>query len=122
MPDNVYVSAADANAALSAECLYHDAVKLKFYTGTEIFIDIQFLHFCVNFWTGITEWCIFNALLNLLSPFLPANNKLSKFSMVLMFLMKLRLSLNNEDLAYRFGTSISLLLADIFIQFLMWQL
>ena len=30
--DNVYASTA-ANAALSAECLYHDAVKLKFYTG-----------------------------------------------------------------------------------------
>ena len=43
--DNVYVSFADANVALSAECLYHDALTLKFYTGTEIFIDIQFLHF-----------------------------------------------------------------------------
>ena len=46
---------------------------------------------------------IFNALLNLLSPSLPDCKKLPKFAMVLMFLMKIRLGLYNEDLAYRFG-------------------
>ena len=58
-----------------------------------------------KFYTGIPEWTIFMALLNLLYPAIPDTPtcKLSKFSMVLMFLMKVRLNLFEEDLAFRFG-------------------
>ena len=59
----------------------------------------------LKFYTGIPEWTIFMALLNLLYPAIPDTPtcKLSKFSMVLMFLMKVRLNLFEEDLAFRFG-------------------
>ena len=56
---------------------------------------------------GIHEWCVFQALLNFVMPALPNGKKLSKFKMVMMFLMKIRLSLYDEDLAYRFGVHVS---------------
>ena len=45
------------------------------------------------------------ALLNLLFPALPdaPAGKLSKFTVVLMFFMKVRLNLFEEDLAFHFG-------------------
>lgn len=59
----------------------------------------------LKFYTGIPEWTIFMALLNLLFPALPdaPAGKLSKFTLVLMFFMKVRLNLFEEDLAFRFG-------------------
>lgn len=55
------------------------------------------------------EWTVFMALYNLIESAiseLPAN-KLSKFSMILMFLMKIRLNLFDEDLGHRFGVHYS---------------
>ena len=42
-------------------------------------------------------------LLNLVSPYLQEGIKLSKFQMLLMCLMKLRLNLYDQDLSYHFG-------------------
>ena len=47
--------------------------------------------------------CIFQAIFNLVEPALPDGVKLSKFSMVLMFFLKIRLNLFDEDIGDRFG-------------------
>ena len=51
---------------------------------------------------GIHEWCVFQVLLNLIAPTLPEGKKLSKFQMVIMFFLKICLSLCDEDIACRF--------------------
>ncbi len=45
----------------------------------------------------------FKAFFGLLSPLLPVKSKLSKFQQILLFLMKLRLNLVDQDVAYGFG-------------------
>lgn len=65
------------------ECLESDAEMLKFYTG-------------------IHEWCVFIALFNLVVSDIHSSPKLSKFEMFVLFFMKIRLNLFDEDLAYRF--------------------
>lgn len=69
----------------------------------------------IKFYTGLPNWSVFNALMTLISPALPPmpNSKLSRFTSVVMFLMKLRLNLYDEDLAFRFGV----LCHEIFIKF-----
>ena len=59
----------------------------------------------LKFYTGIPDWTVFMALYNLVHSAIPDTpiNKLSKFSMILMFLMKIRLNLFDEDLGYKFG-------------------
>ena len=52
---------------------------------------------------GLHEWKVFEALYKLVEIYLPESPKLSKFSLLVMFLMKLRLNLFDDDLAYRFG-------------------
>jgi len=52
---------------------------------------------------GIEEWCVFESVCNLVYPFLPEGVKLTKFKMVIMFFMKIRLNSLDEDLAFRFG-------------------
>ena len=47
--------------------------------------------------------CIFQAILNLVEPALPDGVKPSKFSVVLMFFLKIRLNLFDEDIGDRFG-------------------
>lgn len=61
----------------------------------------------IKFYTGLPNWSVFNALMTLISPALPPmpNSKLSRFTSVVMFLMKLRLNLYDEDLAFRFGVN-----------------
>lgn len=61
------------------------------------------MHHCV----GIHEWCIFQALFNLVAQYLPNGPKLSNFSVFLMFFLKIRLNLANEDIAFRFGVNAS---------------
>lgn len=56
---------------------------------------------------GIHEWCIFQALFNLIAPALPDGLKLLKFQMLVMFFLKIRLNLYDEDIAYRFGIHVS---------------
>lgn len=43
------------------------------------------------------------AFFNLISPYLPTKSKLTKFSQIMMFIMKLRLNLFDQDIGYRFG-------------------
>ena len=52
--------------------------------------------------TGFPEWVLFSAFYDLVHQHLRPHNKISKFSSVVMFLMKLRLNLLDEDIAYRF--------------------
>ena len=75
----------DTSESRTSMCksLEKDAEKLKFYTG-------------------IPEWCVFIALFNLISSEIHGSSKLSKFEMFVMFFMKIRLNLFEEDLGYRF--------------------
>ena len=57
----------------------------------------------LKFYTGIPEWYVFIALFNLISPEVHGSTKLSKFEMFVLFFMKIRLNLFEEDLAYRFN-------------------
>ncbi|SMN01057.1 hypothetical protein SPONN_2353 [uncultured Candidatus Thioglobus sp.] len=59
------------------------------------------------FVAGIHEWCVFQAILDLVEPDVHEGQKLSKFTRLLMFLMKVRLDLFDEDLACRFGVNVS---------------
>ena len=53
---------------------------------------------------GLHEWAVFEALFNLIQPCLPnQTNKLSQFDMVMMFFLKIRLNLMDEDIAFRYG-------------------
>lgn len=54
------------------------------------------------FSAGISEWCIFAAVLKLIACGLPESPRLTKFTMLLMFFMKIRLGLFDEDIGYRF--------------------
>ena len=51
---------------------------------------------------GSHEWCVFEALFNLVAADLPRGIKLSNLSMVMMFFINLRHSLSDEDIADRF--------------------
>lgn len=59
----------------------------------------------LKFYTGIPDWVIFTALLSLVTTALPTmqHSKLSSFEMVLMFLIKIRPNLFDEDIGYRFS-------------------
>ena len=57
---------------------------------------IKHIAFVLKTCTGIPEWCIFQAILNLVEPALLDGVKLSKFSMVLMFFLKFRFNLFDE--------------------------
>ena len=53
---------------------------------------------------GIHEWCVFISLFKLIESSLPnGSRKISKFQMLLMFLIKFRLNLLDEHIATRFG-------------------
>ena len=59
----------------------------------------------LQFYTALPNWIVFKAVFDLVSPSLPTspNSKLSTFQMIIMFLIKLRLNLFDEDIGYRFG-------------------
>ena len=63
----------------------------------------------VKFYTGLPNYEVFDAVLFLISPQLKTEKatKLSTFQQVLLTLMKLRLNLPHQDLAYRFGVHMS---------------
>ena len=63
--------------------------------------------FSFIFIIGIHEWCILQALFNLIAPALPDGVKLPKFSLLMIFFLKIRLNLFDEDIAYRFGVHTS---------------
>ena len=88
---------------VSSENLQRSDHILKFYTGN------TFCHkfIMISVYTGIAEWCVFKALFDLVSSAIPDNTRLSKMSIFIMFFMKLRLNLMDEDLAFRFGVHCS---------------
>ena len=49
------------------------------------------------------EWCVFQASYDLVSPCLPKGPKLCKFSVFIMFFLKIRLNLLDDDIGYWFG-------------------
>lgn len=75
--------------SLSESSLRNDAEKVKFYTGLPNFFVLE-----------TVMW--------LLAPHMDGmkNAKLSKFQQLLLTLMRLRLDLRNQDLAYRFGVKV----------------
>ncbi|XP_020487666.2 uncharacterized protein [Labrus bergylta] len=77
--------------SLSESSLRNDAEKVKFYTGLPNFFVLE-----------TVMW--------LLAPHMDGmkNMKLSKFQQLLLTLMRLRLDLRNQDLAYRFGIKVSM--------------
>ena len=61
---------------------------------------MSFVSVCI----GFPEWITFSAFMDLLTPFLAGHRyKLPVLTLILMFLMKLRLNLFDEYIAHRFG-------------------
>ena len=56
----------------------------------------------ILFYTGLNNWSTFSILLDYLQPHLMQRAALSPFQQVLMTLMRLRLNLSGQNLAYRF--------------------
>lgn len=63
----------------------------------------------VRFYTGLPNYFVLETVMWLLAPHMDGmkNIKLSKFQQLLLTLMRLRLDLRNQDLAYRFGVKVS---------------
>ncbi|KAG5283093.1 hypothetical protein AALO_G00038220 [Alosa alosa] len=63
----------------------------------------------VCFYTGLPNYFVFETVMWLLAPHMKGdkNSKLSKFQQLLLTLMRLRLDLRNQDLAYRFGVKVA---------------
>ena len=61
----------------------------------------------VTFYTGVSSYAILIAIFQFLESVIPhsRNKKVSTFDAYIMALMKLRLNVRNQDLAYRFGIS-----------------
>ena len=61
----------------------------------------------LRFYTGLTSYMVLMATFKLVSVVIPetSSTKLSKFQSFILTLMKLRLSLSNYDLGFRFGVS-----------------
>ncbi|XP_048834736.1 uncharacterized protein LOC125709837 [Brienomyrus brachyistius] len=64
----------------------------------------------VRFYTGLPSYFVLETVLWLLSPRMRADKtvKLSRFQQLLITLMRLRLDLRNQDLAYRFGVQVGI--------------
>ena len=59
----------------------------------------------LKYYTGLPNRTVFNAVMTLILPSLTStsNSKLSTFEMVVLFFMRIRLNLHEEDIGYRFG-------------------
>lgn len=59
----------------------------------------------LKFYTALPNWTVFKAIFDLVLPSLPTmpNSKLSPFEVTVMFFMRIRLNLVEEDIGYRFG-------------------
>ena len=59
----------------------------------------------LQFYTALPNWTILKAVFDLVLPSLPKmpNSKLSPFEIIVMFFMRIRLNLVEEDIGYRFG-------------------
>ena len=73
-------------------------------------MSINFIRDCdkrTKFFTGFTTFFLFTTVFEFVAPQVQKVGKLTLMDEFLMVLMKLRLSLLNEDLSYRFGVSVS---------------
>lgn len=64
----------------------------------------------VSFYTGLPNYFVFETVMWLLAPHMKGGEKtstLTKFQQLLLTLMRLRLDLRNQDLAYRFGVKVA---------------
>ena len=66
----------------------------------------------IDLFTGFPEWILFSAFYDLIQQHLRPHIKISKFSSVVMFLMKLWLNLLDDDIAYRFRVNRSTVLRN----------
>ena len=57
----------------------------------------------VNFYTGLPTWQILSILLDHIQASLLEHSSLTPFQQLLMTLMRLRMNMSGQDLAYRFG-------------------
>ena len=55
------------------------------------------------FYTGLSSWEVFDVLFQYVKPQLKKYSALSLFQQLISTLMRLRLGLSGQDLAYRFG-------------------
>lgn len=87
--ENIALRESLEKMALSENAFRNDAEKVKFYTG-------------------LPNYFVLETVMWLLAPHMDGlrNVKLSKFQQLLLTLMRLRLDLRNQDLAYRFGVKV----------------
>ena len=95
-----------ARLRLDNQKLREENVKLRSQVTTaftpQLFEDNKNI---LQFYTGLPNWTVFKAVLDLVVASLPRmpNSKLSPFEIIVMFFMKIRLYLVEEDIGYRFG-------------------
>lgn len=78
----------DGNSVLSKSWFQADEERIKFYTG-------------------LTTMSVLMAVFELISPAFPERKTVNKFQQLIMTIMRLRLNLPVQDLAYRFGVHAS---------------
>ena len=76
-------------------------------TSASVVMSIKDNDAKTKFYTGLPTYHIFMVVFNFLYPFVNRPTKLSLMDEFLLVMMKLRLNLLTEDLAHRFGVSIS---------------
>ncbi|KAM9710219.1 uncharacterized protein ACNS7B_024212 isoform 2-T2 [Menidia menidia] len=88
--ENQFLRESVEKMSLSESSFRNDAEKVKFYTG-------------------LPNYFVLETVMWLLAPHMDGvkNARLSKFQQLLLTLMRLRLDLRNQDLAYRFGVKVA---------------
>ena len=82
-----------------------DKLKLQACLGPFSEQDLKDDDKKVNFYTGLPTFSMLDVIVKFVSYGIPLMGKLSPFQEVLLVLMKLRLNLEEQDLAYRFCVS-----------------
>lgn len=109
LPGNSYTKAVVYEAKVNA--LRKENMKLKESLEKMSLTEASFKNDPekVQFYTGLPNYFVFETVMWLLVPHIKGdkNAKLSNFQQLLLTLMRLRLDLRNQDLAYRFGVKVS---------------
>ncbi|XP_006812856.1 uncharacterized protein LOC100372111 [Saccoglossus kowalevskii] len=79
--------------------------QLSKYTNKMSQVDLEGDNEKVNFFTGISSFAILISLYNFIEQHLPPRTSLDKFRMFMLTLMRLRLNLSVQFLAYEFSIS-----------------